>query len=63
MVKIESLTGTLLQGDIIKQLEQTGVTEPYEIINTFGGNIKTLAKFICYNKPSIFLNYGQANVK
>ena len=57
VLKIESLTGMTLKGKIMEQLEKVGITEPYKIVNKFGGNIKTFATFICYNKPSLFLNY------
>ena len=54
---IESITNELVPGKIIKQLEKSGVIEPNKIINTFGGSLNSLAKYICYNKPSIFLHH------
>ena len=53
--KIEELINMKITGEFIDQLETAGITEPYKIINIFGGNLQTLGKFICYNKPSIFL--------
>ena len=60
---IELITGTLTPGKIIEQLERSGIIEPYKIINTFGGNMSSLAKYICYNKPSIFLHHHQSTTK
>ena len=60
---IELITGIITPGKIIEQLERLGITEPYKIINTFGGNMSSLAKYICYNKPSIFLHHHQSTTK
>ena len=53
----------MVPGKIIEQLEKFGVIEPNKIINTFGGSLNSLAKYICYNKPSIFLHHHQSTTK
>ena len=63
ITKIESITDMLVPGKIIEQLEKSGVIEPNKIINTFGGSLSSLAKYICYNKPSVFLHHHQSTTK
>ena len=61
--QIESLTDMKLNKNVQEQLEYAGLTEPYKIVNKFGGNMKSFATFICYNKPSLFLEYEIEYVK
>ena len=42
--------------EIMNRLQSSGYTKPWQIINLFGGNQKTLVRFLCYNQPSVFLN-------
>ena len=61
--QIEVLSGMKINKNVQKQLEYAGLTEPYKMINKFGGNMKSFATFICYNKPSLFLEYEVEYVK
>ena len=61
--QIESLSGMKINKNVQEQLEYAGMTEPYKMINKFGGNMKSFATFICYNKPSLFLEYEVEYVK
>ena len=47
----------------MEQLGKAGLIELYKIVNKIGGNMKSFAIFICYNKPSLFLDYEIGFVK
>ena len=53
--KFRDFIGQEMPQEIVEIFQNSGYTEPYEIINLFGGNQQTLVRFICYNRPSIFL--------
>ena len=53
--KFTEFTGQDMPQEIIDKLQTSGYTKPWQIINLFGGNQKTLVRFFCYNQPSVFL--------
>ena len=56
VLKLEQYIEIKITTPLFMQLEDSGTTKPHQIVNVFGGNFQSLEQFICYNKPSLFLN-------
>ena len=55
ITKLERIMGEKIPQEIFKELVNGGIITPQKLISTFGGGFQSMAKFICYHKPSLFL--------
>ena len=56
ITKLEKVLGEKIPPEIFSELVDGKIITPHMLINTFGRGIQSIAKFICYHKPSLFLH-------